>query len=138
MLPEKILTVKAWFAKAEKDIRSARHSLTATPPFTDDALFHSQQAVEKALKGFLVWHDRPFRKTHDLRELSGEALKIDSSLAPMLQQASLLTPYAVIFRYPGESVDPPIEEANESIAIAEKLYLGILAKIPKEVHPSAS
>jgi hypothetical protein len=31
------------------------------------AVFHCQQAAEKALKGFLAWHDVPFRKTHTLK-----------------------------------------------------------------------
>jgi len=43
-----------------------RLHLKASLPFLEDALFHCQQAVEKALKGFLTWHDRPFEKTHDL------------------------------------------------------------------------
>jgi HEPN domain-containing protein len=37
-----------------------------------DATFHCQQAVEKTIKAFLTWHDRAFRKTHDLVELGAE------------------------------------------------------------------
>ena len=29
----------------------------AEPPDPEGGLFHSQQAAEKALKGFLTWHD---------------------------------------------------------------------------------
>ncbi|MCC7293484.1 MAG: HEPN domain-containing protein [Phycisphaerales bacterium] len=43
--------------KAHNDLRAARHMLTANPPFTEEAAFHSQQAAEKSLKGFLYWHD---------------------------------------------------------------------------------
>ena len=39
------------------------------PPLPREALYHCQQAAEKALKGFLAFHDHPFRRTHDLREL---------------------------------------------------------------------
>ena len=28
-----------------------------------------EASVEKALKAFLSWHDRPFRKTHSIEEL---------------------------------------------------------------------
>jgi hypothetical protein len=45
--------------------------LAVEPAFVEDVLFHCQQTVEKALKAFLAWHDRPLRKTHDLVE--GEA-----------------------------------------------------------------
>jgi hypothetical protein len=42
----------AWLRKAEGDLRAATVDLGAEPPLVDDALFHCQQAVEKALKGF--------------------------------------------------------------------------------------
>ena len=62
---------RAWLEKADLDLRSARADLVASPPISADALFHCQQSSEKALKAFLTWHDRPFRKTHDLVELGG-------------------------------------------------------------------
>ena len=51
-----------WLARSDEDLRNAEHDLTAVPPFVRDALFHAQQAVEKACKGFLAWHDQPFPK----------------------------------------------------------------------------
>lgn len=50
--------------RAQEDLRGAEIDLAAAPPLLGDATFHCQQAVEKALKGFLTWHDRVFRKTH--------------------------------------------------------------------------
>ena len=49
-----------------------------------EALFHCQQAVEKALKAFLTFHEGTFRKTHDLGDLSPECLAIDASLQPAI------------------------------------------------------
>jgi hypothetical protein len=43
--------------------------LAAEPPDPEGGLFHSQQAAEKALKGFLTWHDVPFRRVHELDQL---------------------------------------------------------------------
>lgn len=43
-----------WLAHASKDLRRARILISADPPDPDGALFHCQQAAEKALKGFLV------------------------------------------------------------------------------------
>jgi hypothetical protein len=40
--------------------------LAANPPLLGEVVFHCQQAAEKAMKGFLSWHDSPFGKTHDL------------------------------------------------------------------------
>jgi HEPN domain-containing protein len=50
----------SWFAKAHKDLRCGQIDLAAEPPAPDDALYHCQQAIEKALKGFPLWHDQPF------------------------------------------------------------------------------
>lgn len=66
-------------------------------------MFHCQQAVEKAFKGFLFWYDQPFRKTHDLVEIGQQVLAIDPSLAPLVTRVEPLTEYAWALRYPGAS-----------------------------------
>jgi HEPN domain-containing protein len=35
-------------------------------PYLDTAVYHCQQAVEKALKAFLTYHDTEFEKTHGI------------------------------------------------------------------------
>lgn len=55
-----------------------------------DALFHCQQAIEKALKAFLTWHDEPFRKTHDLGELGTQCVTLDDTLTALLRRAAPL------------------------------------------------
>jgi HEPN domain-containing protein len=60
---------KAWLAKASNDLRAAGVGLKAEPMLLEDALFHCQQAIEKSFKAFLTFHDRPFRKTHNLEEI---------------------------------------------------------------------
>ena len=106
MTPEKTVEVRAWFQKAANDLRGADLDLAAQPPLIEDALFHCQQAVEKAMKGFLAANDRIFRKTHDLDELGRACCLIDSSLANVLDPASDLTVFAWEFRYPGDSQVP--------------------------------
>jgi len=44
---------RARLDRARRDFRAAT-----------EALFHYQQAVEKAIKAFLTFHERTFRKTH--------------------------------------------------------------------------
>lgn len=85
---------KAWLRKCEKDLRRGQAALSLDPADTEDALFHTQQAVEKALKAFLVWKDQPFRKTHDLLELSAKCAQTDPELASCLQGLAPLTRYA--------------------------------------------
>jgi HEPN domain-containing protein len=56
MEPDAILVsnTREWLLRANEDLDNARHDLTATPPFVRDALFHCQQAVEKAMKALLT------------------------------------------------------------------------------------
>ena len=106
--PIRVADARAWLAKADMDLRAAAHELTATPPFTADAVFHAQQAAEKAMKGFLVWHDVPFRKSHDLAEIGHQCAGLAPSLESLLMRAAGLTQYAWKFRYPGEPEEPSL------------------------------
>src|ERR1019366_8932920 len=76
----------SWFEKAHKDLRCAQIDLAAEPPAPEDALYHCQQASEKALKGFLVWHDQPYPKTHDLGKLGKQAVELDQTLEPLVDE----------------------------------------------------
>jgi HEPN domain-containing protein len=67
--PERLADTDSWLRKAFTDLRCAAIDLAAEPPATEDAVFHAQQAVEKALKAFLVWHDAAYAKTHDIGRL---------------------------------------------------------------------
>jgi len=125
---------RVWLIKARKDLRSAEHGLTASPPLLEDVLFHCQQAAEKALKGFLTWHDIPFRKTHSLEEIGQQCITIDPTMRELLDRVVPLTEYAWKFRYPGEVEEPTNKEANDALQIAKDFCDAILARLPAEVR----
>jgi HEPN domain-containing protein len=131
----RVLETRAWFEKAADDLYSAQVGLAAAPPALGDALFHCQQAVEKALKGFLTWHDRQFRKTHDLRELREQCLEVDETLALVLHPILGLTDYAWVLRYPGEPVRPSRKEAQAGLTLAREVVEAILNRLPAAVRP---
>jgi HEPN domain-containing protein len=114
------------------DLRAAEHLLVAQPPLTGLALFHAQQAVEKTLKAFLSWHDIPFRKTHDLSVLGQQCLAIDGTLENLCRRAARLTVFAWLFRYPGESEEPPLKEAQESLTLAREVYGAVLTRLQNQ------
>ena len=62
--------VQAWLFKAKRDLASARRLAAKRSPFLDTAVYHCQQAAEKALKGFLVFQGDMFPKTHDIEVLA--------------------------------------------------------------------
>ncbi|MGH7674430.1 MAG: HEPN domain-containing protein [Gemmatimonadales bacterium] len=107
--------------------------MAAEPPILGDALCHCQQAVEKALKAFLTWHDEPVRKTHDLVELGGRCVALDRSLEDVVRPAARLTEYAWKFRYPGEVVEPPLSEA----AAGRTLAAGVVAAVEQRLAQEA-
>ena len=132
--PERIAEVRSWFVKAGEDLRAAAFELTSQPPLTADIVFHAQQTVEKAIKGFLCWHDRPFRKTHNLVEIGEVAAAVDPALEPVLRRAAPMTEYAWRFRYPGDLLEPPVEEAREALAIAREVFESLSSKLPAEAR----
>ncbi len=134
MSPDKLAEVRGWIAKAREDLRGAQIDLAASPPLAGDALFHCQQAVEKALKGFLTFHDRPFRKTHDLDELASECERLDDGLSDVLDRARDLTPFAWRFRYPGDDEPPPAADVENALALAREVLLAIADRLPPDAR----
>jgi len=133
--PVKVAETRAWLSKAALDLRAAEHERTAIPPLTGDMVFHAQQLVEKSLKAFLSWHDRPFRKTHSLVELGRQCALLQPDLEPLLREAAPLTEYAWKFRYPGEEEEPALEEADAALTKARRVFYTILDRLPEEVQP---
>ena len=127
--------VRSWLTKAFRDLLSARELADGETSLLDTAAYHCQQAAEKAVKGFLLYHDVRFEKTHDVESLVSQAMNIDRYFADCLDAARLLTPLAVEYRYPGDFVEPESDEFEEAYVHAQNLYLFVLARLPKKTHP---
>jgi HEPN domain-containing protein len=136
--PELVAETRTWFAKAFNDIRAAEALAATSPPLFDEAVFHCQQAAEKAFKGFLTWNGRTFRKTHNLEEIGEQCLTIDASLREVVDQAVPLSEYAWRFRYPGDPSQPGPEEAAEALAIARGVCEAAVSRLPAalRLHPN--
>ena len=126
---EKQAEVQSWLIKSRDDLRAADAAMKATPPVLGVTVYLAQQAAEKAMKGFLTWHDQKFRKTHNLVEIGEQCAAIDISLEPLLRQAAGLTKYAWKFRYPGEPNDPTMEDAERAISVATEVREAILSRL---------
>ncbi len=128
---------KAWMVKAWRDLETARRAATGEPPFYDIAVYHCQQAAEKAVKSFLVHHGKPYEKTHDIEVLVDLACEIDSTFSELTDAADSLTPYATRFRYPNATfaVEPLPVESNEALQHAKAIYDFVLALLPAAARP---
>jgi HEPN domain-containing protein len=140
MLPEEARSTEArpWFIRAIHDLRAAEVLFFASPPLAGEAAYHCQQAVEKALKGFLTWHDIPFGKTHDLAVLGGLCARQDPSLETLCVGAEHLSVYAWAFRYPGDPEEPDLADVSEAINIARRAIDVVLSRLPPDARPPSS
>jgi HEPN domain-containing protein len=133
--PARVADTKAWLTRAATDLRAAAIDLAADPPVLDDLVFHCQQAVEKAMKSLLTWHDEPFGKTHNLEPLGEACLRLDSTLRPLVDRAVPLTEYAWKSRYPGEYEGATLDEAERALVIAREMFEAVLARLPEDARP---
>ncbi len=129
---QRLRDTHAWIAKAKHDLEAAAR-LVDGPAVLDVAAYHCQQTAEKALKAFLFWNDKPFRKTHDLEELLSLCIQIDSSFQDLAEAALVLTPMATEFRYPGDLLDPPMDEVRTALRLANGFLDAVLSRLPQEV-----
>ena len=127
--------VQEWLQKAHSDLRSARILLAHDPPVFDTACFHCQQAVEKALKAFLVWKEIPFEKVHSLVYLLDLGVAQEPGFEALRESAESLAPYAVEIRYPGEALKITREEADAALAATGAVWAFVLGLLPNESRP---
>jgi HEPN domain-containing protein len=103
----------------------------------DVAIYHCQQAGEKAVKAYLQWRDEPFAKTHNLRALVIQAATLDKGFEAFAKPAEFLTPYVSAFRYPGGADEPmpSRKEFDEALQHAQTIYDFVSNLLPVEARP---
>lgn len=124
-------TVREWFQKAEADARTAKREFDAVDsPNYDAVCFHSQQCIEKMMKGILVHHRVTFTKTHDLVQVFELLKTVCRELECSDGDLRFLTSFGVSFRYPGESADR--EDAQNALEVCERLCMVLDPHLPSE------
>jgi HEPN domain-containing protein len=100
-------------AEARRWLEEARHDLQVVRTLLQGrhyaaACFYSQQAAEKALKGFLYAnYERP-PLTHSVQELIEQCMKLSPNLAVLQEKAAVLDQYSIPTRYPDALPAPRI------------------------------
>ncbi len=89
---------RKWLEFAKEDLAMARMALKEG--ISNQACFHAQQGVEKALKGFLRSRQRSIPKTHGLEELLKFCKEIDPGFRKLRECCVLLDQYYIPTRYP--------------------------------------
>jgi HEPN domain-containing protein len=86
----------------------------------EELCFHAQQAAEKALKAVLILNGITFQKTHSIRMLV-DLLPDTLSIPETVEEAVILTDYAVLSRYPAEAEPVEDEEYKKAVQLAEQV-----------------
>ena len=122
--------LKTWLFRANEDIAVIEKLFESDPElYASTICFHAQQAVEKFLKAFLVFHNIDFPKTHDLDYLLLECKKIDARNFDI--DLGSLTDFGVSIRYPDDFYLPDKDETAQyrDIALKVKIVIENIIKI---------
>jgi len=125
--------VRLWLAKAEHDLAAAEKLAESSPIFPEIICFHAQQAVEKYLKAFLVYHNVEFEKVHAIRYLLDLCGVIDASFENLREMAEPLTVYAVIGRYPMAGPVITSKDSDAAIAVSKDVRAFVLSRLPENI-----
>ena len=112
-----------WLDKALCDLQAARLLLTYGGDHYNIA-FHCQQAIEKALKGYLLFRTGRHFDGHNLTYLCRQAIQLDSkAFSEYLDESAALNDLYIETRYP---TDLPFEiteaQIHNIIIMAEDLF----------------
>lgn len=111
---------KDWFRIGDKELKRAENLLSLAD--VEGAGFNIQQAIEKYLKGYLLFQGWELRRIHNLETLINEAIVYNPSFEEFRLPCRKITEYYVEERYPFiVSSELTKEEMEESLAIAERM-----------------
>ena len=115
-----------WIKRAISDYKSAKKLFSGKNKFLDTTVFHCQQSVEKILKSFLVYKETKFERVHNIVYLLDKCANIDESFQKWYTVAETITPYATLFRYPGDFDEPEIDDVKEALANSKEIINFVL------------
>jgi len=124
-----------WLQRAKSNMARAKSGRVSPDILYEDLCYDAQQAVEKAFKSVCIIHEIVFPKTHDIAYLIELLEKGGVEVPENLQNAKILTGYAVETRYPGDYEPVDEEELRKAIEIAKKVLKWVKKEMDKGQHP---
>ena len=120
-----------WIRVANEDLVAAQLGTELLSP--EILCFHAQQAAEKALKAVLVDRTIDFPYTHDIGELLATLEQAGLTYDVSSPEASRLTRYAVLTRYPGLADPITDEEYRAALELADEIVRWAESQIMRQV-----
>lgn len=122
-----------WFYFADNDLLTADSLLKSK--IWNQVCYHAQQAVEKAVKGYLKAGDIRFRKTHDLLELYEDMGVTGDEWKILYEGCVYMNRFYVSTRYPDAFVGslpeglPNESDARKALAVAEEIVAFLKSRL---------
>ena len=110
---------REWLNRAKSNLAIAKNRVPNV--YLEDLCFEAQQAAEKAIKALLITLNIDFPYVHDLAHLLSLLEDAGENLSPAARQCAVLTPYAVLTRYPAPARPVTLEEYTIAVDIAEEV-----------------
>ena len=117
-----------WFERGLHDIETAQ-LLYDEQGYTDSIAYHIQQAIEKYLKGYLVFNGMKPPRIHELDTLLNHIGRFDESFNVFLELCEKASRYYIEQRYPpGPIIEYSYEEIKTDLDNAWNLIRKVIAK----------
>ncbi len=111
--------LEQWLYKADEDLGSAKYLLTGN--FYGTAIYHTQQAAEKAFKAYCVYISIAIPRTHNLDTLCQLCQDSDADFSNIYLYAIDLNGLDVAFRYPNVQFEPTETDVQNAIQLASDI-----------------
>ncbi|MDR0935391.1 MAG: HEPN domain-containing protein [Oscillospiraceae bacterium] len=123
--------VEQWLIKVDDDIFTAVHMFEDVyPKKLEICCFHCQQAVEKILKGYLIYNGIEPPKIHDLLKLCLMCIEKDAAFNVYLNDCKRITLYVTRTCYP-EGTGVTEYETKTAIKNTKAIINFTLERIPE-------
>ncbi|MBW1962487.1 MAG: HEPN domain-containing protein [Deltaproteobacteria bacterium] len=127
-----------WLQRAKSNMARAKAGRVSPDILYEDLCYDAQQAVEKAFKSVCIIYEIVFPKTHDIAYLIELLEKGGVEVPENLQNAKILTGYAVETRYPGDYEPVDEEDLRKAIEIAKEVLKWVKKEMDKGQGPPDS
>ena len=111
--------LEQWLYKAEEDLGSAQYLLGGN--FYSTAIYHTQQAAEKAFKAYCVYVNIAIPRTHNLDILCQLCQSTGTDFSNIYLYAIDLNGLDVAFRYPNVQLEPTQIDVQNAIQLASDI-----------------
>jgi HEPN domain-containing protein len=112
--------VLEWISLADDDIYSAKILNESDRKPREIICYHCAQAMEKYLKGYLIWQNIVPQKTHDLVFLNSLCIEKDNEFQAIKSECNFLNRFVNDIRYP-HKYEVSENDVNFSIHAVEKI-----------------